>query len=103
MTDGVTPLTKQQEAAQQAKVAKEGYIERELVAIDIATNVTTGGHEDETISSRLARDAAEHHVVGEIGSKLLDLVQKDHGAKAVAGDLERAKEIQAVEEKSGLN
>jgi hypothetical protein len=54
---------------------------RDLMALDMGVNVLTGGLPDETISSRLARDAEQHRIVGEIGSKILDVFQKDHGAK----------------------
>lgn len=101
MSDGITPLTPEQVAAQEAKTAKEGFIKRDLVALDMLANVLTDGHPDETISSRLARDAEQHKVVGEIGSKILDLFQRDHGAKAAAGDLERAEEIEKIEKQSG--
>jgi hypothetical protein len=33
-------------------------------------------------------------------SRFLDLFQKDHGAKAQAGDIERAKAVEALEERS---
>lgn len=98
---GITPLTTAQVATEEAQAAHEGFIQRDLVAIDVMVNVITGGLPDETISSRLARDAQEHKIVGEIGSKILDLFQKDHGANAQAGDLERAMEVVRVEEASG--
>jgi hypothetical protein len=101
MSDGITPLTPEQVAAQEAKTAKEGFIKRDLVALDMLANVLADGHNDETISSRLARDAEQHKVVGEIGSKVLDVFQRDHGAKAQAGDLERAEAIVLIEKKSG--
>ena len=101
MSDGITPLTPVQVAAQEARTAHENLIQRDLVAIDQLANVVTGGLPDETISSRLARAAEKHELVGEIGSKALDLVQADHGAKAQAGDLERAGAVARAEEASG--
>jgi hypothetical protein len=56
----VVPLTAEQEAAQEQTVAREIFAVRGLVAVDQAANVLTGGLPDETISSRLARDAARH-------------------------------------------
>lgn len=101
MSDGITPLTPEQVAIQEAQTSKEGFIKRDLIALDMLANVLAAGHPDETISSRLARDAEQHKRVGEIGSKILDIFQHDHGAKAQAGDVERAKEIVRIEEESG--
>lgn len=101
MSDGITPLTPAQVAVQEARTAHENLIQRDLVAIDQMANVLTGGLPDETISSRLARAAEKHELIGEIGSKALDLVQSDHGAKAQAGDLERADAVARAEEASG--
>jgi hypothetical protein len=101
MSDGITPLTPSQVAAQEASAAHEGYVHRDLVAVDITVSVITGGLEDETISSRLARDAEQHRLVGEIGSKVLDVFEKDHGAKAQAADTERADVVIATEAASG--
>jgi hypothetical protein len=100
MSDGIVPLTPAQVAAQEAKTAKENFVQRDLVAVDQCTNVLTGGLPDETISSRLARAAEKHEIVGEVGSKLLDVFQHNHGAKAQAGDLERADAVVAAEETS---
>jgi hypothetical protein len=101
MTDGITPLTPAQVATQEAQAAKEGYIKRDLIALDMGVNVLTGGLPDETVSSRWARGAEQHHIVGEIGSKFLDLFEKDHGAKAQAGDTERARHVVETEAASG--
>jgi hypothetical protein len=101
MSDGITPLTPEEVAAQEALTAKEGFLKRDLIAVDMCINVMTAGHPDETISSRLARDAEQHRLVGEIGSKILDVFQHDHGAKAQAGDLERAEAIVRIEKQSG--
>lgn len=101
MTDPVAPITSTQTGAQETQALHEGFIKRDLIAIDQAANVLTGGLPDETISSRLARDAEKHELVGEIGSKILDVFQKDHGVKAQAGDLARAEQVATVEEDSG--
>jgi hypothetical protein len=90
MSEGITPLTPAEVAAQEAQAAKEGYIKRDLIALDMGVNVLTGGLPDETISSRWARGAEQGHILGELGSKFLDVFQADHGAKAQAGDTERA-------------
>src|ERR1700744_1214714 len=97
MNSVITPLTPQQEATAEQQTADESYLKKDLVAVDIATNVVLGGNEDETISSRMARwdtqDTGIKHEVGEIVSEGLDLIQPDHGALAEAGDLERAKQV----------
>ena len=61
----------------------------------------TDGDEDETISSRSARAAEKGKPWGVAMSKFLDIFQKDHGAKAQAGDLERAKAVEQTELQSG--
>ena len=101
MSDGITPLTPAQVAAQEAQAGREGYIKRDLIALDMGVNVLTGGLPDETISSRWARGAEEHHKLDELGSKFLDVFQHDHGAKAQAGDTERALKVEATEAASG--
>ena len=65
-------------------------------------NVSTGGNEDETISSRAARASLAHKKWGEVLSAFLDKFQPDHGAGACAGDVERANEVIKVEDSSGV-
>lgn len=105
MGDPITPLTVQQQADAQASTAHEDYIRRTLVALDIFNNVLAGGHEDETISSRMARwdkePAGVRHNVGKLISEGLGLIQKDHGSQAEAGDLERAQEVIRIEVSTG--
>lgn len=98
----VTPLTPDQTAQQEQQAAKEGYAHREAVALDVFVNETLGGPMGETISSRAARAAVEGKWWGIVMSKFLNLFQKDHGAKAVAGDLERAENLESVEGQSGI-
>lgn len=100
-SDGIVPLTQAQFVEQEKAVAKEGALVRDLVAVDECANTLMGGLPDETISSRLARDAEKHEVIGEIGSKILDEFEADHGAKAQAGDVERAEAVIAAEKASG--
>lgn len=100
---GVTPLTPKQVAQEETKAAHDGFIKRELVGLDTFANVDLlGGMPDETISSRCARDAAKGYRLGRWMSKFLDLLQRNHGPKAMAGDLERAQAVIATEGKSGL-
>lgn len=105
MDDPIQPLTPQQQADAQAAVSHENYIRRVLVALDIFVNVIGDGHEDETISSRMARWDREpvglRHEVGKLISEGLCLIQPNHGARAEAGDLERAKECVQIEESAG--
>jgi|SRR5580658_10268098 hypothetical protein len=102
MSTGITPLTPQQTAKQEKQAAAEGYPKRLLIALDIFMNVLTDGDPDETISSRSARAAEQGKTWGIEMSKFLDLFQKDHGAKAVAGDVARATDIQTIEDASGI-
>lgn len=98
----ITPLTPEQEAALKEQVAKEGYVERVLVGIDACANVVTGGLPDETISSRAARDAREGKKFGTLVSKVLNVCQRNHGAQAQAGDLERAEAAEHAELSDGV-
>jgi hypothetical protein len=102
LTDPITPLTAEQTAQQEASAAKDGIIHRDLVAVDIAANVIVlRGREDETISSRAARADVEGKRWGRWMSRFLDFFQSDHGAKAIAGDEERAQAIAQTEADSG--
>jgi hypothetical protein len=98
----VTPLDGTQTAMQEAQARKEGYVLRVLIAIDMAANVALGGQEDETISSDTALMARKHEFVGVVVSRMLDLFQHNHGAKAAAGDLARAEAEEATVRASGL-
>ena len=87
-------------AQQEAQAASEGYLHRCLVAIDVCANVIIfRGRQGETISSHAYRAALAGHTWGRILNGALNLIQSNHGAKAAAGDLERATSIAATEEK----
>jgi hypothetical protein len=101
MSTGITPLTPAQTQAQELKASQEAYPKRFLIALDMFMNVLTDGDPDETISSRSARAAQQGKAWGKDMSKFLDLFQKDHGAKAQAGDAIRAKDVIATELQSG--
>jgi hypothetical protein len=92
MSTPITPLTVAQTAVQQQQANAENYCTRLLIAADIAANVALGGQEDETISTHTALMAQKHEFIGVVMSKFLNLFQADHGAKAAAGDAERAEE-----------
>lgn len=105
MSDGITPLTPAEQAIQESQAAHEGFLRRDLIALDdLGNTVLLDGKNDETMSSHFARMATEDHGVeqkiGKLASEGLDLLQGDHGAKAQAGDLERAKTVEALEENS---
>lgn len=107
MQKAVTPLAPATEQLQEQMTASEGYVRRLLVETDVELNVATDGRPDETISTRLAEDDLQgkskvSRIVGRIGSRILDVFEPDHGAKAAAGDKERAEaELQAID-KAGL-
>ena len=102
MGSGITSLTAQQEAQQEAEAHTEGYFLRVLIGFDQFVNTVFGGHPDETLSSRSARAAVEGKRWGIILSKALDVFQANHGADAVAGDLERAENVVYLEENGGV-
>jgi hypothetical protein len=101
MSTPITPLTPAQTAQQEQQTAHEKYIHRFLVGFDQFMNVITDGDPDETISSRAARAAEKGKTWGVELSKFLNLFQPDHGAKAEAGDLERAQAIVNLEDSTG--
>jgi hypothetical protein len=101
MSDGITPLTPDQVAEQEAQAAKEAYLKRALIGLDMFINVLTDGDPDETISSRSARAAEKGKPWGILMSKFLDVFQHDHGAKAQAGDVARAQAVITAEDTSG--
>lgn len=87
---------------------REDYIHRALVALDIFVNVLTGGNEDETISSRVRRISDAHRgwswnpgvCIAKTLNAGLNLIQRDHGVHAEAGDLERAEMVERIEDKA---
>lgn len=117
------PLSLTPGQIQQAEknAAAESYPHKVLAALDQDVNVDTGGLPDETISSRVRRISDAHPGwgwrhwpgsptrlrVGVLGVWLakalnagLNVIQRDHGQKAQAGDLERAATVEATEEKA---
>lgn len=101
MSNPITQLTPVETAQQETQTEREAYAHRVLVALDQFMNVISDGDPDETISSRAARAAEKGKPWGLRLSALLNLFQKDHGAKAVAGDVERAEIVEKLEEQSG--
>lgn len=73
-----------------AQAAAEGWLHRFLVVFDIAFNVLCRGQEDETLSSRAYRASLEGKLWGRLLNAWLDLLQVQHGPKAMVGDLYRA-------------
>lgn len=102
MDSGITPLPPQQEVANEEKATHEGYLHRVVEEIDVTANVIAGGHQDETISSRVGRDAEQGHIVGKVVTHGLDLFQHNHSATAQAADKERAEEIIKLEDSDGI-
>lgn len=98
MADAIIPLTPEQEVHQELTAAKEGWFHRSLVAFDQMINVIIfRGQPGETISTHSARADRLGKTWGKLMSRFLDLFQADHGAKARAGDIERAKNLLAIE------
>lgn len=72
------------------QAAAEGWLHRFLVVFDIALNVAFRGQEDETLSGRAYRASLEHKIWGIVLNYWLDLLQPQHGPKAMVGDMYRA-------------
>lgn len=106
MSDPITPLTPEQTAKAEAKSAKHGYVVRNLISVDQLGETLVDGPNDTTISGESAiaaqNDKGLKGWVGRSMSRFLNLFQKDHGAKAVAGDLERAQTAGKIDEESGV-
>ena len=73
-----------------AKAAAELWWHRFLVVFDIFCNVVARGQQDETISSRAYRASLEGKLWGKVLNHWLDLIEPQHGPKAMVGDLWRA-------------
>src|SRR5260370_28578655 len=95
-----TPLTPEQIVENEARAAKEGYVKRVLISLDQFANVITGGKPGETVSARSGRAAARGAKFGKFMVWWLDKFQKNHGEKAEAGDLARAKSVEDAETKA---
>lgn len=85
------PFTQVDVVKAMALAAKEGWLHRFLVALDIFCNVTfLRGQQDETISTHSYRASLEGKLWGKLMTGWLNLFQANHGAKAASGDLQRA-------------
>jgi len=106
MSNPVTKLTPGQTAKQMQQAKTEGYFERVLVGEDKEIATIAGATPDTTISEDAGIAAVEDKgfkgFYGRWMSRVLNLFQKDHGAKATAGGVAQAEEAIAVAEKSGL-
>lgn len=80
--------------------AREGYLHRVAVMLDMFVNVLCGGCPDETISSRSARAAARGNWLGKAIIWFCDLFEAHHGFYAERADLGRALEVQRRERKA---
>jgi hypothetical protein len=96
MSDQLNP---EQVKAAEARAAKEGYFRHLLVGLDQFLNVVAGGNPGETMSARSQRAASRGNRFGKFMAWWLGKVQRRHGAKAEAGDLERAEKVEKAEEK----
>jgi hypothetical protein len=63
-----------------------GYLARIFVSVDQLVNVIFGGDEDETISSRIAKDQRRGRKFACFLCKLLDIIDKNHCEKAIEKD-----------------
>ena len=103
MADQLTPAQVQQA---EKNAAANGFVHRIAVAADQDLNVDSGGLPDETISSRVRRISDAHSRWGwnpgvwlaKALNAGLNVLQRDHGQKAQAGDLERALKVATTEQ-----
>lgn len=115
MTNPVKPLPITQTALAEAKAAKEGYLRKLPVAVDIFASELAGNPMGMTISTSWGllalgvdpRDASKRvgklkQGLGALGCKFLNLFQKNHDAMAAAGDDERAKHLRQLLHLSGI-
>jgi hypothetical protein len=100
-TYGGAPLTPTEIQEYEAKAAQHGWPMEVLVSLDQTFNVLLfHGMLDETMSSHFQRMADGGNDFGKAASWVLGKIQNRHGQKAQAGDLERGKQVQAVEDQS---
>lgn len=106
-----TPLAPEQVAQAGARVDKESYPHEVLVAFDQFWNVLGSplflqqkGLPDETISAHVRRLSDDpkykHAFIAHVLNHALNFIQKNHGALAEAGDLERAKNVEKTEKQA---
>ena len=62
------------------------YFRRLFVAVDQLLNVVFGGHEDETISSRIGKDARRGRKFACVLCRVLDWLDPHHCEKAIERD-----------------
>lgn len=98
----VTPLTPSQVAAVNAAVRLYPWWRRAFISFDQMCNVWFfHGYCDETVSAHAGRAAVRDAWWAVDICDLLDRIEKDHGALAIEGDLERAEMIEQIEDSSG--
>lgn len=104
MSDPVTPLTPAELQKQKLNALHESWFHKSAVAFDDLVNVFAGGNPDETISSRMARWATEEtgfkKNFGTAVCRALNIVSRDHGAKAEVDDYARAESVMKIEAKT---
>lgn len=101
-------LTPRQVQRAEERAGSDGYVHKVLVALDQNLNVDAGGMPDETISSRVRRLSDAHPRWGwnpavwlaKALNAGLNIIQRDHGQKAQAGDLARAVRAAEIEQKA---
>jgi hypothetical protein len=62
------------------------YFRRLFVSVDQLLNVILGGHEDETISSRIAKDRRRGKAFACVLCRVLDWIDPHHCEKAIERD-----------------
>lgn len=96
----LSSLTPEDISAAQLRASKEGYVHRALVGFDQFVASLLGIENDQTISSATAIAAHKHvwyHAFAVALNDGLNVIQKNHGELAQAGDIERAKKVIATD------
>lgn len=91
------PLTQQQIATAMVQAHHEGYVHRVLVGFDQFAGAVIGLQNDQTISSATEIAAHKGNPVAIVLNDGLDLLERSHGQKAQAGDLERTVELRQTD------
>jgi hypothetical protein len=106
MSSTPVPLTQAQQKQVAQEVAKEGYVERELINVDIFTSETCDGQTGETWSARFGRwslrPTGVRGALGRFMVKSLNLAQDNHCGLAAAGDKARGDALARTEKNSGI-
>lgn len=101
MTTLTPPLTPEEVTYYERRAAQEGWAHDDLVALDQFLNSAAfrwmqKWEPDQTMSQHFYEAAQGGNKLAKVMTWMLDKIQADHGAKATAGDLERAEQQESA-------